>query len=198
SRSCAHLDSHSRARIVRKRGISGEAPVTAAAVLTATGNFLGMAPRCPARRGHCSSLRGRPGNWAASTPLVTVAAGRRPTGPQVPAVSVSSDSQRRSQLTSAWVRPIVLAVSCLILGFVAGWVLHGSSDNTTALPSASVDTTVTQPPPRTTSVPTEVPPPPRSQVSLLVLNGTGQAGLAARTAARAGPLRSPNPRPTAP
>jgi len=86
------------------------------------------------------------------------------------------------------VRPLVLGLSCLILGFVAGWVLHGSGDSQTALPSASVDVTVAQPPPRTTSVPTEAPPPARSQVSLLVLNGTGQAGLAAKTAARAGGL----------
>lgn len=56
-----------------------------------------------------------------------------------------------------WVRPLVLAVSCLILGFVAGWALRGGEDSPIIIPAAASEPTPTvtvetpQPPPETTT-----------------------------------------------
>lgn len=85
--------------------------------------------------------------------------------------------------SSSPIRPIVLAVSCLILGFVGGWALATVGGDEVALPDANVDVTVEQPAPRTTTVaPKEAAPPARSAVVVKVLNGTSRAGLAATTA----------------
>ena len=85
--------------------------------------------------------------------------------------------------SSSPLRPIVLAVSCLILGFVGGWALANVGGSEVALPDANVDVTVEQPAPKTTTVaPTVVEPPARDAVTVSVLNGTTRAGLAATTA----------------
>ncbi len=86
--------------------------------------------------------------------------------------------------TSHWARPVVLAVSCLILGFVGGWALATVGDQTT-LPDARVDVTVDPPAPKTTTVDPRAAaePPARGEVTVNVLNGTTQSGLAASTAA---------------
>ena len=83
----------------------------------------------------------------------------------------------------AWVRPVVLAVSCLILGFVGGWSLATIGGDEVALPAANVDVTVEEPAPSTTNVTeTEATPPARDAVAIQVLNGTTTDGLAAKTA----------------
>ena len=85
--------------------------------------------------------------------------------------------------SSSRIRPIVLAVSCLILGFVGGWALATVGGDEVALPDANVDVTVERPAPKTTTVePTEATPPARGTVGVSVLNGTTRAGLAATTA----------------
>ena len=85
--------------------------------------------------------------------------------------------------SSNWVRPVILAVSCLILGFVAGWSLANVGGDSVALPDASVDVTVAQPAPGTTTVtPPEEQVPARPDLVLVVLNGTTRNGLAAQTA----------------
>ena len=85
--------------------------------------------------------------------------------------------------SSSPLRPIVLAVSCLILGFVGGWSLANVGGSDVTLPDANVDVTVEQPAPKTTTVePKVVEPPPRDVVAVSVLNGTTRAGLAATTA----------------
>ncbi len=84
---------------------------------------------------------------------------------------------------SSWVRPVVLAVSCLILGFVGGWSLASVGGDEASLPDANVDVTVAAPTPRTTTVETQVErPPERSTVAVSVLNGTTRSGFAASTA----------------
>lgn len=56
-----------------------------------------------------------------------------------------------------WVRPVVLAASCLVLGFVAGWALRGGEDSPIIIPAAASDPTPTvtvgtpQPAPETTT-----------------------------------------------
>lgn len=105
----------------------------------------------------------------------------------------------------AWVRPVALVVSCLVIGFVAGWVLRGDDGPVTVLappapdasgetpagttggtetaPSGSATTTGgTATAPTTTA---EEPPPDRAEISLAVLNGTSVTGQAAQTAAQA-------------
>ncbi len=78
----------------------------------------------------------------------------------------------------------MLAVSCLILGFVGGWVLAGVGGDEISLPDARVDVTVEKPTPKTTTVAPaqDVPPPARADVVVGVLNGTTRTGLAASTA----------------
>lgn len=84
---------------------------------------------------------------------------------------------------SNWVRPVILAVSCLILGFVGGWSLASVGGDKVSLPDASVDVTVQEPTPRTTTVETRAErAPARGTVAVAVLNGTTRAGLAATTA----------------
>lgn len=91
---------------------------------------------------------------------------------------------------SNWIRPVVLAVSCLILGFVGGWSLASMGGDTVKLPDASVDVTVQEPAPRTDTPvataeqPTTAAAPDRAGVSVAVLNGSGVTGRAAQTATR--------------
>ncbi len=85
--------------------------------------------------------------------------------------------------SSNWIRPVVLAASCLVIGFVAGWTLATIGGDATALPEANLDVTVQKPAPSTTTVDAAPPPAPaRDGVSVAVLNGTTTAGLAAATA----------------
>jgi hypothetical protein len=71
----------------------------------------------------------------------------------------------------------------LILGFVGGWSLANVGGDSVSLPDASVDVTVQEPTPRTTTVETQAErAPSRSTVAVAVLNGTTRAGLAATTA----------------
>lgn len=87
--------------------------------------------------------------------------------------------------SSNWIRPVVLAVSCLILGFVGGWSLANVGGDSVTLPEASVDVTVQRPSPGTTTVaPVDEQVPDRAQVVVQVLNGTARTGLAASTAAQ--------------
>lgn len=91
----------------------------------------------------------------------------------------------------AWARPAIVVVSCLVIGFVAGWVLRGDEGTVTVLapPDTPADTggaatgeTPATAPGTTTA---EAPPPPREEIRLAVLNGTDEAGLAGRTADQA-------------
>lgn len=94
-------------------------------------------------------------------------------------------------------RALVLAVSCLILGFVGGWSLASLGSDTVSLPDVNLDTTVadtsttgtgtgttgtgtttgTTPPTTTAAAPVI-----RADVSVSVLNGSGVSGKAAETA----------------
>jgi LytR cell envelope-related transcriptional attenuator len=93
-----------------------------------------------------------------------------------------------------WVRPLILGMSCLMLGFVGGWVLKGGGGNRNNLPKLSGEYTkaVTTPPPartvtgdgQTVSTQTDVAlaAPDRSQVVIAILNATSTTGLAANKA----------------
>lgn len=82
------------------------------------------------------------------------------------------------------VRPIVLAASCLVIGFVGGWSLANIGGDDISLPAANVDVTVAEPTPKTTSVtaPVAEEVPDRAAVAISVLNGTTRNGFAAATA----------------
>jgi hypothetical protein len=117
-----------------------------------------------------------------------------------PRRSSPSDGDR-----DGWLRPIVLAVSCLVIGFVLGYVVRGGGDGSSALverPPATTAPAATDPAqtsPDQTSPGTTAPadttatttsttpelPPARSEVRLAVLNGTNVQGLAGRTATSA-------------
>ncbi len=99
---------------------------------------------------------------------------------------------------STWVRPVVLVASCLVIGFVGGWVLRGDDGPVTILsPVASRDSGTsgsvttgggaTAPSPTSTAPApaTPAPPPTRDEISLIVLNATRENGLAGRIAAQA-------------
>lgn len=89
--------------------------------------------------------------------------------------------------SATWVRPVVLAVSCLVLGFVGGWSLASIGGDEISLPEANVDVTVQEPAPGTTTVtPSVEEPPERGEVTVQVVNGVGTTGLAASTATRLG------------
>ncbi len=106
---------------------------------------------------------------------------------------------------SNWIRPVILAVSCLILGFVGGWTLASVGGDTVDLPDASLDVTVGDTTAATDGTPTgaqtgtgeqpagtdtgtatggETPdaPPARDTVNVAVLNGSGVNGKAGETA----------------
>ena len=104
----------------------------------------------------------------------------------------------------AWVRPVVLVASCLIIGFVGGWILRGDGGPVTILsPVASGDAgasgsvttggSATAPSPTSTATApvAPAPPPTRDQISLIVLNATSENGLAGRIAAQAESLGYP-------
>ncbi len=87
-----------------------------------------------------------------------------------------------------WLRPVILALSCLVIGFVGGWILRGGGGGATALPPADNGTTTegTQTAPVTTQARPQPPPAPaRAGVTLVILNGTSVTGLAARTKTQA-------------
>lgn len=96
-----------------------------------------------------------------------------------------------------WVRPVALVAACLVIGFVGGWVVRGDDGPVTVLaPAPTPDAadggavtspggSATTPAPATTAAAPPTPPPARSEISLAVLNGTGEAGLAGRTAGQA-------------
>lgn len=100
-----------------------------------------------------------------------------------------------------WIRPVALVASCLVIGFVGGWVLRGDEGPVTVLaPAAPVDTgetgsvttggTSTAPAATTSTAPATAPaapapPPARADIRLVVLNGTNENGLAGRIAAQA-------------
>lgn len=92
-------------------------------------------------------------------------------------------------------RPLILGMSCLVLGFVGGWVLKGGGGNRNNLPELSSEyrKVITTPPPartttsdgqETTSTQTDaaLPAPDRSQVVMAILNATSVTGLAANKA----------------
>ena len=95
-------------------------------------------------------------------------------------------------------RPVALVASCLVIGFVGGWVFRGDDGPVTVLaPSAPVDSgatgsvttggATTAPGGSTVTAPVTppTPPPDRADISLIVLNATTQAGYAARIASQA-------------
>jgi hypothetical protein len=95
-----------------------------------------------------------------------------------------------------WLRPVALILACLVLGFVGGWILRGDDGTVTVLDAGAPapDTTAAATDGETPTAPTattapattaETPPPARSEIALVVLNGTDTAGLAAATAAEA-------------
>jgi hypothetical protein len=115
----------------------------------------------------------------------------------------------------AWVRPVALVVSCLVIGFVAGWVLRGDDgpvtvlappapDQTGEAPAGTTGRTTTAPAgggttaettttaPATTEQEAPAAPPDRAEISLAVLNATSVTGQAAQTAAQAESLGYPS------
>ncbi len=106
-------------------------------------------------------------------------------------------SDGRSPGARAWLRPAALVISCLVIGFVAGWVLRGDDGPATVLapapessgeaPAGTAGATTTAPattaPPATTTeeAPPEAPPA-RDQIQLAVLNATDVQGAAGRAA----------------
>lgn len=97
-----------------------------------------------------------------------------------------------------WARPVALVASCLVIGFVGGWVFRGDDGQVTVLPpSASADaggtgsvttggaTTAPSAGTTTTAPAPPVAPPDRADIALTVLNGTNENGLAGRIAAQA-------------
>jgi hypothetical protein len=111
------------------------------------------------------------------------------------APTVSTEPATASEMPAAgasagWVRPLVLAASCLVLGFVGGWVLRGDGGKSVVLPAAPTDAVATTPSrPRVVTTPTARPPKAarvsRATVTVAVLNGSGVGGLAGKTSARA-------------
>ena len=99
-----------------------------------------------------------------------------------------------------WLRPVVLVLSCLIIGFVVGWVFRGDGGPVTIIPPATpadagatgsvttgggATTSRTTATPATSTAAEPVAPPDRSTISLAVLNGTTKAGYAADVAGQA-------------
>jgi hypothetical protein len=97
-------------------------------------------------------------------------------------------------LSNSWVRPLILGVSCAIIGFVGGWVLNNRGGVSVTIPPTAreFDNTATAPSGKTTTVlegeggsaGAPVPPPDRIGVVVSVLNGTTTSGLAAGTAVK--------------
>jgi len=105
-------------------------------------------------------------------------------------------ASHRSSGARAWLRPAALVISCLVIGFVAGWVLRGDDGPATVLapapessgeaPAGTTGGTTTAPattaPPATTAAETPAAPPARDQIRLAVLNATDVQGAAGRAA----------------
>lgn len=116
-------------------------------------------------------------------------------------------SARHAPAGRAWIRPVAVVVSSLIIGFVGGWVVRGDNGPVTVLAPPAPQTsghgagattsagTTTAPgtttggatttAPGTTSGAAQPPPPDRSAIKLAVLNGTGVTGRAGQTASQA-------------
>ena len=80
-------------------------------------------------------------------------------------------------------RGIILAASCLVLGFVGGWSVANLGGDTIALPDANVDVTVAKPNPVTTAAEgqTATVAVDAKSASILVLNASGIDGRAGET-----------------
>ncbi len=101
--------------------------------------------------------------------------------------------------TNAWARPVLLVVSCIVIGFVIGWFARGDGGGVILPPvGAAIQTTATVPTTDTTATTgtsttgtstttdsTVSGAPARGQINLVVLNGTQTAGLAAKAQAQA-------------
>ncbi len=127
---------------------------------------------------------------------------------------MAGNNSSRGDGGPAWARPVLLAVSCIVIGFVVGWFARGDGggvvlptvgnavattapmDTTTAPVDTSgaptdttglTDTTGTTDTTSTTDTTgaTVAGAPARGQIRLVVLNGTQTAGLAAKTQAQA-------------
>ncbi len=108
--------------------------------------------------------------------------------------------------TNAWARPVLLVVSCIVIGFVIGWFARGDGGGVILPPvGAAIQTTATVPTTDTTAITVDTTAttgtsttgtstttdstvsgaPARGQINLVVLNGTQTAGLAAKAQAQA-------------
>ncbi len=102
-----------------------------------------------------------------------------------------------------WARPVLLAVSCIVIGFVIGWFARGDgggvvlptvadavqttatiATTSTTATTATTGTTDTTGTTGTTGA-TVAGAPARDQINLVILNGTETTGLAAKTQAQA-------------
>jgi len=120
----------------------------------------------------------------------------------VPGMSTGSSGGGANQ----WARPVLLAVSCIVIGFVIGWFARGDGGGVvlptvadaveTTATVASVDTTGTSTTFDTTGTTattgttgttggTVTGAPARNQINLVILNGTETAGLAGKTQTQA-------------
>jgi hypothetical protein len=103
-----------------------------------------------------------------------------------PATAPRSSS---SSLSGGWVRPVILAASCLVLGFVVGWVLRGDGGRAVVLPPATSQETSTATTPTIGTAPraarAPAAPVDRSGVAVAVLNASDVTGLAGQTGDRA-------------
>lgn len=81
-------------------------------------------------------------------------------------------------------RGLILALSCLVLGFVGGWTIANMGGSTVALPDANLDVTVQKPSPVTGQATNTATTPAVVDVkktSIMVLNASGVAGRAGQT-----------------
>ena len=104
---------------------------------------------------------------------------------------------------SQWARPVLLAVACIVIGFVVGWFARGDgggvvlptvadavqttatiATTSTTATTATTGTTDTTGTTGTTGA-TVAGAPARDQINLVILNGTETTGLAAKTQAQA-------------
>ena len=135
---------------------------------------------------------------AAFRPEDRVASPSVPTLPHVRDMATDPDtaSPDRAPGARAWLRPALLVISCLVIGFVAGWILRGddgpatvlappapepageagagATGGTTTAPATTAPTTTAERPPEA--------PPARDQIRLAVLNATDVQGAAGRAA----------------
>ena len=123
-------------------------------------------------------------------------------GATVPDMGTGSSGGGANQ----WARPVLLAVSCIVIGFVIGWFARGDGGGVvlptvaeavqTTATVASVDTTGTSTTFDTTGTTattdttgttggTVTGAPARDQINLVILNGTETAGLAGKTQTQA-------------